>query len=133
MTCLSFLVAGNAPSRAEPPSTRSTMTRPLRALGTAGLLLAASVVAVTAAGTAHADTQICDKYGSTTIENHYIVMNNEWGADIPQCINVTSGGFAPPPNHNKPTNGPPAPYPAIYGGCHQTPCSPRPNPPMQPH
>jgi hypothetical protein len=107
------------------------MTRPLRALGTAGLLLAASVVAVAAGGTAHADTQICDKYGSTTIENRYIVMNNEWGADIPQCINVTSGGFALTANHSRPTNGAPASYPAIYVGCHYTACSTGTNLPMQ--
>jgi Glycosyl hydrolase family 12/LysM domain len=108
------------------------MTRPLRALGAAGLLLAASAVSVTAVGgTAHADTQICEKYGSSTIQNRYIVMNNEWGADIPQCINVTSGGFAVTAGHSKATNGAPASYPAIYYGCHYTACSPGTDLPMQ--
>jgi hypothetical protein len=106
------------------------MTRPRRPLAAAGLLLAASVVAVAVPGTAHADTQMCDKFASTTT-NRYIVINNRWGADTPQCINVTNGGFAVTANHSKPTNGAPASYPAIYVGCHYTNCSPGTNLPMQ--
>jgi hypothetical protein len=95
-------------------------------------LLAASAVSVTTVGgTAHANSQICEKYGSSTIQNRYIVMNNEWGADIPQCINVTSGGFAVTADHSKATNGAPASYPAIYYGCHYNNCSPGTDLPMQ--
>jgi hypothetical protein len=107
------------------------MTRPLRALGAAGLLLAASAVAVTVGGTAHADTQVCDKYGSTTVQNRYIVTNNVWGADTAQCINTTNSGFALTAKHQNPTNGGPASYPAIYFGCHYNNCSPGTNLPMQ--
>jgi hypothetical protein len=107
------------------------MTRPLRTLGAAGLLLAASACAVAVSGTAHADTQMCDKFASTTIQNRYVVMNNRWGADTPQCVNVTNGGFAVTANHSKPTNGAPASYPAIYYGCHYTNCSPATTLPMQ--
>jgi hypothetical protein len=59
-------------------------------------------------------------------------MNNLWGADTAQCITVTNSGFAvTTSNHNKPTNGAPASYPAIYIGCHYTNCSPATNLPMQ--
>ncbi|MFG2042857.1 glycosyl hydrolase family 5 [Dactylosporangium sp. NPDC048998] len=106
------------------------MTRPLRLLTAAGLMLAASLTAVTG-GTALANTQICDKYGSTTIEDRYVVMNNRWGADTAQCINVTSTGFAITADHHKPTNGAPAAYTAVYFGCHYDNCSPGTNLPMQ--
>ncbi|MCW2639686.1 MAG: glycoside hydrolase family 12, partial [Dactylosporangium sp.] len=108
-----------------------TLPHPIRALGAAGLLLASSVVAIAAGGTAHADTQICDKFGSTTIQNRYIVMNNAWGADTPQCINPTNRGFTATAKHQKPTNGAPASYPSVYFGCHYTNCSPGTNLPMQ--
>jgi hypothetical protein len=108
------------------------MTRPIRTLGAAGLLIAASIGAVAVGGPAHADAQMCDKFTSTTVQNRYVVMNNLWGADTPQCISTTSGGFAiTTGNHNKPTNGAPASYPAIYYGCHYTNCSPGTNLPMQ--
>ncbi|HEV7898270.1 MAG TPA: cellulose binding domain-containing protein [Planosporangium sp.] len=108
------------------------MKRLLRTLGAAGLLLAGAGLAVATAGPARADTQICDKFGSTTVQNRYVVMNNLWGADTAQCINVTNNGFTiTTANHNKPTNGAPASYPAIYYGCHYTNCSPGTNLPIQ--
>ncbi|NJC72628.1 glycoside hydrolase [Planosporangium thailandense] len=58
-------------------------------------------------------------------------MNNVWGADTPQCINVTDDGFSVTADHNKPQNGAPASYPAIYVGCHYTNCSDGTNLPMQ--
>jgi cell division septation protein DedD len=108
------------------------MKDPLRALGTAGLLLASSVVAVVAAASpAHADTRICDKYGST-VQDRYVVMNNLWASDTPQCITATNSGFAiTTANHNKRTNGAPVSYTAIYSGCHYANCSPGANLPMQ--
>jgi hypothetical protein len=104
----------------------------LRALAALGLALT-SVVAgtVAGAGPAQADTQICDKYGSTTVQDRYVVMNNRWGADTPQCINVTRTGFAITAEHHKPTNGAPAAYTAVYYGCHYGNCSPGTNLPMQ--
>jgi hypothetical protein len=111
-----------------------TLPHPGRTLGVAGLLLAASVgtVAVAAGGVAYADTQICDRYGTTTVQNRYIVMNNVWGADTAQCVNATNSGFAiTTANHNKPTNGGPASYAAIYSGCYYNNCSPGTNLPIQ--
>ncbi|MGI5238252.1 GH12 family glycosyl hydrolase domain-containing protein [Dactylosporangium sp. CA-139066] len=95
------------------------------ALAAAGLMVATGAAIVLTTGSAHADTQICEKYGSTTIQGgRYVVMNNVWGTDQPQCINVTSTGFSiSQANHNVPTNGAPASYPAVYYGCHYANCS----------
>ncbi|MER7277926.1 RICIN domain-containing protein [Dactylosporangium sp. NPDC000244] len=77
------------------------------------------------APSAHADTAICEKYGSTSIAGgKYIVQNNNWGDDTTQCINVTGTGFAlTRSDHNKPTNGAPGSYPSIYAGCHYANCT----------
>ncbi|WP_327002520.1 glycosyl hydrolase family 5 [Dactylosporangium sp. NBC_01737] len=108
------------------------MTRPSRALATIGLMLASFITAAVAGGgTAQASTQICDKYGSATVQDRYIVMNNRWGVDTPQCVNVGTAGFAITASHNKPTNGAPASYTAIYYGCHYDNCSPHTTLPMQ--
>jgi hypothetical protein len=95
------------------------------ALAAAGLLVATGAAIVLTTGAAQADTTICEKYGSTTIQGgRYVVMNNVWGTDQPQCINVTSTGFSiSQANHNVPTNGAPASYPAVYYGCHYANCS----------
>jgi hypothetical protein len=108
------------------------MKRPLRGLATAGLLLVSSIATVvTAATPASADTQICDKYGST-VQDRYVVMNNLWSSDTPQCITTTNSGFAiTNANHNKRTNGAPVSYTAIYLGCHYANCSPGTNLPIQ--
>ncbi|MEV0570013.1 cellulose binding domain-containing protein [Dactylosporangium sp. NPDC050588] len=109
------------------------MRNTLRAAAATGLLAAAGMVAlVGSAQPALADTQICETYGSTTIGGRYVVMNNNWGNSATQCINVTSTGFSISQiNANKPTNGAPASYPAIYVGCHYSNCSPGTNLPMQ--
>jgi hypothetical protein len=107
------------------------VARLLRGLTTAGLLLAASTVAVSAGGTAYADTRICNKVDTTTVQDAYVVMNNVWGADTAQCITVTGDGFTVTADHNKRTDGAPASYPAIYFGCHYTNCSNGTNLPMQ--
>ncbi|HTJ35368.1 MAG TPA: hypothetical protein VL738_19250 [Dactylosporangium sp.] len=66
-------------------------SRILAALTGLGTVLAMLFLAPSAA---HADTQICDKYGSTAIAGgKYIVQNNNWGDDTTQCINVTGSGF----------------------------------------
>jgi cellulose 1,4-beta-cellobiosidase len=109
------------------------LARPLRALASIGVMLATSfvAVAVTGGGAAQANTQLCDKFGSTTIQDRYIVMNNRWGADTAQCINVTNHGFAITADHHKRTNGAPASYTAVYSGCHYNNCSSGTNLPMQ--
>lgn len=87
---------------------------------------------LTTAGAAQADTQICDQYGSTTIQGRYVVQNNRWGTSATQCINVTSTGFQlTQADGSVPTNGAPKSYPSIFNGCHYTNCSPGTNLPMQ--
>ncbi|XVQ85454.1 GH12 family glycosyl hydrolase domain-containing protein [Microbispora siamensis] len=93
---------------------------------TAGLVMLGSVAASLVVGqAAHADTTICEKYGSTTIQGgKYVVINNNWGDDTQQCINVTGTGFSvTQASHNKPQNGAPGSYPAVYAGCHYANCS----------
>ncbi|MEV7328902.1 cellulose binding domain-containing protein [Micromonospora sp. NPDC093244] len=108
------------------------MKRPLRALVATGLLLAGSLVAVALGGNASADTQICEQYGSTTIQGRYVVQNNRWGTTAQQCINVTSSGFEITTlNGSSPTNGAPTAYPSVFFGCHYTNCSPGTNLPIQ--
>ncbi|MGC3859965.1 GH12 family glycosyl hydrolase domain-containing protein [Micromonospora chersina] len=108
------------------------MKRPLRALAAAGLLAAGAIVAVALGGTASADTQICDQYGSTTIGGKYVVQNNRWGTSAQQCINVTSTGFSITRQDGVgSTSGAPVSYPSIFVGCHYTTCSPGTNLPVQ--
>ncbi|WP_433285704.1 GH12 family glycosyl hydrolase domain-containing protein [Micromonospora sp. CA-244673] len=108
------------------------MKRPLRALAAAGLLAAGSIVAVALGGTASADTQICEQYGSTTIGGKYVVQNNRWGTSAQQCINVTSTGFSITRQDGVgSTSGAPVSYPSVFVGCHYTNCSPGTNLPVQ--
>jgi Glycosyl hydrolase family 12 len=102
----------------------------IRALATSCLLAAGAVVAT--AGSAKADVQICEQFGSTTIQNRYVVQNNRWGSSATQCINVTSTGFAITEQQGSaPTNGAPLSYPSAFIGCHYGNCSPGTNLPMQ--
>ncbi|MFF7143152.1 cellulose binding domain-containing protein [Streptomyces nodosus] len=97
-----------------------------RALPGSLLAVFALVAALLAAApSAHADTQICDAYGSTTIQGRYVVQNNRWGTSAAQCITVTSSGFkVSQADGSVPTNGAPKSYPSVYNGCHYTNCSP---------
>ncbi|MET8277340.1 cellulose binding domain-containing protein [Micromonospora sp. NPDC005174] len=108
------------------------MRRPLRSIVAAGLLAAGTIVAVAVGGSASADTQICEQYGSTVIQGRYVVQNNRWGTTAQQCLNVTSNGFEiTTQNGSSPTNGAPTAYPSIFLGCHYTNCSPGTNLPIQ--
>ncbi|MGN9778753.1 GH12 family glycosyl hydrolase domain-containing protein [Micromonospora sp. H33] len=108
------------------------MKRPLRTLAAATLLATGSIVAVALGGTASADTQICEQYGSTTTQGRYVVQNNRWGTTAQQCINVTDTGFEiTRQDGSNPTNGAPTAYPSIFIGCHYTNCSPGTNLPIQ--
>jgi hypothetical protein len=109
------------------------MSRRLRVLAVAGLLMAGSAAAVIAtAPVASADTQICEQFGTTTIGGRYVVMNNRWGSSQPQCINVTSTGFSiTQQDGTGNTSGAPVSYPAVYLGCHYSNCSPGSPLPMQ--
>ena len=81
-------------------------------------------VAVATAGPATA-VDICEQYGTTTIQDRYVVQNNRWGAGTTQCISTTATGFRiTQSDHNNPTNGAPAGYPSVYYGWHYGNASP---------
>lgn len=108
------------------------MRRAIRALAAACILAAGTITAFAVTGTAQADTRICDQYGSTTIGNRYVVMNNRWGTSAEQCINVTGTGFSIASQQGVgSTSGAPVSYPAVYYGCHYTNCSPGTQLPMR--
>lgn len=108
-------------------STRRTAVAALAALG----IGVGGLVTLASAPAAHADTQICDQYGSTTA-GKYVVQNNRWGTTEAQCINVTSNGFqVTTADGSVATNGAPKSYPSIYNGCHYKNCSPGTNLPAQ--
>ncbi|MEV0239878.1 cellulose binding domain-containing protein [Streptomyces sp. NPDC050674] len=100
--------------------------RRVRALSGALLTsLVALAALLTSASTSHADTTICEPFGSTTIQGRYVVQNNRWGTSQPQCIAVTDSGFrVTQADGSVPTNGAPKSYPSVYNGCHYTNCSP---------
>src|SRR4051794_19552426 len=108
------------------------MRRALRAAAAAGVLAVAAIATAIVTSPAHADTQICDQFGSTTIGGRYVVMNNRWGTSARQCINVTSTGFSITSQQGVgSTSGAPVSYPAVYYGCHYTNCSPGTHLPMR--
>ncbi|GGV71930.1 hypothetical protein GCM10010499_23350 [Streptomyces thermoviolaceus subsp. apingens] len=129
--------ASRAPGAPPSPHSRSFVEEvPMRPLshridttrGLLGALLAAFALlaAVTvAAPPARADTEICDAFGWTTIQGRYVVQNNRWGTDAPQCVTVTDSGFrVSRADGAVPTDGAPKAYPSVYYGCHYGNCSP---------
>ncbi|MEW1693278.1 hypothetical protein ACIQOF_33780 [Streptomyces sp. NPDC091265] len=84
------------------------------------------------AGTASADGQTCEQFGSATTPGGYIVQNNAWGTSAPQCVNQVGDGFElTTADGSVSTGGAPKSYPSIYVGCHYTNCSPGTNLPKQ--
>ncbi|MGY4979222.1 GH12 family glycosyl hydrolase domain-containing protein [Streptomyces sp. 900105755] len=101
-------------------------------LGTLLTALVALAALLTAAPASHADTTLCEPFGTTTIQGRYVVQNNRWGTSAPQCITVTDSGFRiAQADGSVPTNGAPKSYPSVYNGCHYTNCSPGTNLPAQ--
>jgi cellulase/cellobiase CelA1 len=81
---------------------------------------------------AQADTTVCEQYGSTVIQGRYVVQNNRWGTNEPQCVTATDTGFrVSRADGAVPTNGAPKSYPSVFNGCHYTNCSPGTNLPAQ--
>ncbi|MET7351730.1 GH12 family glycosyl hydrolase domain-containing protein [Streptomyces mirabilis] len=99
-----------------------------RAQALLGTLLASLVTLaalLTAAPPSHADTTICEEFGSTTIQGRYVVQNNRWNTSATQCVTATSFGFRiAQADGSVPTNGAPKSYPSVFNGCHYTNCSP---------
>ncbi|MEW2634127.1 cellulose binding domain-containing protein [Streptomyces sp. NPDC048389] len=102
------------------------MRHRLRALMTALLLtLGAPAALLSAAPAAQAAAEICDQYGTATLQDRYIVQNNRWGTGATQCVEVTGTGFTlTRADGSVPTNGAPKSYPSVFNGCHYTKCSP---------
>jgi hypothetical protein len=70
-------------------------------------------------------TVITDQYGTTTIENAYVVQNNAWNNPGGQAITVSDTGFTiTTENGSAPTNGAPLGYPSAYLGYHYSTGSP---------
>jgi hypothetical protein len=75
---------------------------------------------------------ISDQYGTTTIENAYVVQNNAYNNPGGQAITVSNTGFTiTTENGSAPTNGAPLAYPSIYDGVHYGTASPGTNLPIQ--
>lgn len=78
------------------------------------------------------DVVISAQYGTTTIQNKYVVQNNAYNDGDNQTITVTSTGFSiTVQNGSAPTNGAPVSYPSVYLGCHYGNCSPSSPLPLQ--
>ncbi|MBT2541556.1 RICIN domain-containing protein [Streptomyces sp. ISL-44] len=91
----------------------------------AAALVVACAALVLPATPAAAGQWLCDQYGSLPIGGgQYIVMNNRYGTDAKQCVEVNDNGFeVVEEGNNVPTTGSPASYPAIYAGCHYGNCT----------
>lgn len=106
------------------------MRHRLRALTTALLLMVGAPAALLSAAPStqaatRAAAQICEQYGTTTIQDRYVVQNNRWGTSATQCLEVTGTGFTVTrADGSVPTNGAPKSYPSVFNGCHYTNCSP---------
>ncbi|KZS71136.1 hypothetical protein A4G29_18500 [Mycobacterium kansasii] len=86
----------------------------------------------TGTGGSTGGTLITSQYGTTTIQNAYVVQNNAWNNPGGQSINVTPTGFSiVTENGSAPTNGAPLGYPSIYDGWHYGTGSPGTNLPIQ--
>src|SRR5918998_3347622 len=91
----------------------------------AALAVAVGVAAAFEAAPAQAEPLICDRYGSAPIQGGtYIVQNNQWGADVGQCVDVTGTGLTVTGgSHDQGTNGAPGGYPSVFRGCHYNNCT----------
>jgi len=74
---------------------------------------------------------ISDNFGTTTIQDKYVVMNNNYNGGT-QTITVTPTGFTiTERTGSASTSGAPLAYPAVYLGCHYSNCSPASPLPLQ--
>ncbi len=91
----------------------------------AAVSLAISTVAISLLAAQPASAAvICEQFG-TTVAGNYVIMNNRWGSNSPQCINTTSNGFSITQQDGTGNlSGAPVSYPALYLGCHYSNCSP---------
>jgi hypothetical protein len=77
----------------------------------------------TTVGAATGSGVVCDKYGSTPVAGgRYVVQNDLWGADDPQCVRAFDTGFEVTVGAHHNTDQP-AGYPSIFTGCHYGTCT----------
>ncbi|MCX5052443.1 cellulose binding domain-containing protein [Streptomyces sp. NBC_00201] len=108
------------------------LSRARAVLGTLLTALLTLTTLLTAAPPSHADSTICEQFGSTTIQGRYVVQNNRWGTNATQCVTATDSGFRiAQADGSVPTNGGPKSYPSVFNGCHYTNCSPGTNLPAR--
>jgi chitodextrinase len=113
--------------------TRTARPRPLlRTAATAVAAVAALLLPVTTAQSAHAATTTCEPQGTITAGD-YTIQANEWNSSAQQCIAYQGGtGWSiDTANFNLPTSGAPATYPSIFKGCHWGDCTPNSGLPLQ--
>ncbi len=104
----------------------------LCAWGALVTVLATVAALFAAAPPAQADTTVCEQFGSTVVQGRYVVQNNRWGTNEPQCVTATDTGFRlTRADGSVPTTGAPKSYPSLFNGCHYTNCSPGTNLPAQ--
>ena len=102
------------------------MSRSFRALlCAAGMIAATTISTVVVTAPAEAATQLCEKYGWTYVSaERFVVANQIWGADTPQCTEARDDGFTVVSEaHSNPPTGQPAAYPSIFAGCHWARCT----------
>jgi hypothetical protein len=110
------------------------MRRSIRVIAAAAVLIPGTIAVITLTDTdqAQAQAQICEQFGSTVIQNRYVVQNNRWGTSAQQCIRGTAKGFSIASQRgSSPTNGSPVSYPSVFLGCHYATCSPGTNLPLR--
>ncbi|MDC0773787.1 GH12 family glycosyl hydrolase domain-containing protein [Streptomyces sp. HD] len=105
---------------------------PRGALGAVVSALAVIAALFGATPPAQADTTVCEQFGWTVAQGRYVVQNNRWGTNDPQCVTATDTGFRlTRADGSVPTTGAPKSYPSLFNGCHYTNCSPGTNLPAQ--
>lgn len=114
-----------SPAVAPAPAARPRPRFGLRLATAALTAVAAVLLPLAAAQSAHAATSTCDPEGVIPA-GAYTIQANEWNSTATQCVSY-NGGTAwslDTANFSLPTNGAPATYPSIFKGCHWGECTP---------
>jgi len=107
------------------------MTPPTRLFALlAGLILAGGILAVSLPGAssgAAKTTKLCHSKTASVSRGAYMVDNNEWGSDAPECITTNGNAEFKVANSSIANGGDSAPggYPDIYKGCFYGACTSR--------
>lgn len=106
---------------------RVSITLATLGLGSAAVAALGGVVLLAFSTSTAAETgpKVCGKDAVVASDGgNYLVQNNVWGADTPQCVSVGEDAFSvDSADHDRPPSGDPAAYPALVKGCHWGKCS----------